>query len=825
MKPQNGKQTDDNQNLPIIEYAHLTTLDLTKSHLDYIEQFLLDTKTTLPSNVHLSVVYQALRKVTQNLKIKMKWIIATLFFILPIIYITFYMYEYHKYLCKSNYDYPFQDPTLPTDIRLDNLMSLLTPEEKINMLWMDEATPDGESPNLAVPRLNIRGYSWMGQGYVYRSASNGCNINCYSHVIDGNVSVLPQGTGIASTWNKNLIFQSGIMVSDESMAIHYNYKNRSVDYKTGASSVINIARDPRWGRVPETYGECPILTGEIAVAFNKGIMGYAQLEDTQLEYGIYKVSPIMRHFIDYDGPDNGRFSFNAIISDADIRTTYLPVWKKLIDEKAIVGIMSGISAVNGIPSAANKYLLNDVLRNEWDFTGYVISDCDPVGDIQRSFHYTATLEQAVAISVASGNDINCGPEFKLLHEAIAHGFVNLDIINSAISRGLRSRFVSGNFDPIGTDPYSFIPYSVVDSLEHKLLTKQVVSESIVLLQNPKEILPFDMTKIKQIAVIGPSSDDISVQAHTYHGTPSKWITTLDGIQSMALKYNVSVVHTWGASRRNTSDEDFAHALALSDESDIILFVGGLDESFEEEDTDRNTLELPGGQFELIRLIMKLNKPFAILIISGSPISEPFIVSENQAALLWISYFGQSGDAIAEMLFGLTVPSGCLPFTIPIDTSQMLPIDDYSMNKSPGRTYRYLDYNKAPPLFPFGFGLSYSKFAFNSKLIIFPNKINNLDIDITANISIINEGPFRAQFVVQLYYEFPNSTVIELPIRELLQFTKITLENNEQTTSSFTFRVRTIPNSNRQQIPGIINFWIGNSRDRYAQSTLVVDFDS
>ena len=408
---------------------------------------------------------------------------------------------------------------------------------------------------------------------------------------------------------------------------------------------------------------------------------------------------------------------------------------------------------------------------------------------------------------------------------MAHGFVNLDTINTAIRRGLRSRFLSGNFDPVGTDPYAAIPYSVVDSLEHKLLAKQVVSESVVLLQNPKQILPFDITKIKQIAVIGPSADDASVQAHTYHGTPSKWITTLDGIQSMASKYNVTVVHTWGASRRNDSEEDFAHALALASESDIIFFVGGLDESFEEEDTDRSTLELPGGQFELIKLLMKLNKSFVILIISGSPISEPFIISENQAALLWVSYFGQSGDAIADILFGLAVPSGCLPFTIPVNTSQMLPIDDYSMNKSPGRTYRYLNYDLAPPLFPFGYGLSYSKFTIDSKLMISPNQTNNLDIDITTTVTIINEGPFRAQLVVQLYYEFPNSTVIELPRRELLQFIKVTFETNEQKTIAFTFRVRNIPNSNRQQLPGIINFWIGNSRDRYAQGTLTVNFDS
>ncbi|CAF1179883.1 unnamed protein product, partial [Didymodactylos carnosus] len=678
----------------------------------------------------------------------------------------------------------------------------------------------GELPNLSVPRLNIRGFNWMGQGYVYRSASNGCNINCFSRVIDGNVSVLPQGTGIAATWNKYLIFQAAVMVSDESMAIQYHYPNKSVDYKAGASSVINIARDGRWGRVPETY----VLTGEIAVAFNKGLMGYATLEDTQLEYGIYKVMPVMRHFIDYDGPDDGRFSFNADISDADLRTTFLPVWKKLIDENAIVGIMSSISAVNGIPAPANKYLLTDVLRGEWNFTGFVISDCDPIAAIQTSFHYTATIEQAVALSIISGNDINCGPEYKLLNSAHAHGFVDFDTIDLALRRGLRSRFLSGNFDPIGTDPYSYIPYSVVDSPNHKLLTKQVVVESIVLLQNPNGILPFDLSTTRQIAVIGPSADDLSVQAHTYHGTPSKWITTLNGIQSIALQYGINVVSTWGASRTNDSHEDFLHAIELANSSDIILFVGGLDERFEEEDTDRSSLQLPGAQLDLIIELTKLSKPFAILIISGSPISEPTVVKANSAALLWVSYFGQSGDAIADILFGLSVPSGCLPFTIQMDTSQMPPITDYSMIKSPGRTYRYLVYDKAPPLFPFGFGLSYSKFT-HSQLTLFPSKINRLDTIIIAEVNILNEGPFDAQFVIQLYYEFPNSTVVELPLRELLQFTKETFLKNQSKTISFIFTVKNIAGSNRQQLPGTINFWTGNSRDRQTEATLTIDFDS
>lgn len=454
----------------------------------------------------------------------------------------------------------------------------------------------------------------------------------------------------------------------------------------------------------------------------------------------------------------------------------------------------------------------------------VLGDCDPIPEIQKSFHYTATLEQAVAASVASGNDINCGGEFKLLHDALKHGFVNSEVIDVAVGRALRSRFLSGNFDPNGSDPYSLIPYSIVDSFEHKLLTKQVVVESIVLLQNPGKILPLNLDTIKQIAVIGPSADDITVQAHTYHGTPSKWITTLDGIRAIALENNVKVVHTWGASRRNNSEQDFANALQLSLSSDVIVFVGGLDESFEEEDTDRNELTLPGGQSRLIELLTQLSKPLVILIISGSPISEPSIVNENKAALLWVSYFGQSGDGIADIVFGRSVPSGCLPFTIPYNTSQLPPIDKYSMSESPGRTYRYLNYDRAPPLFPFGYGLSYSQLSLDSSLIIFPSQTNNIDTIININTTITNEGPYSAQFVIQLYYEFVNSTVLQLPVRELLQFSKELLDVNEQRTISFAFSVRNIPNFDRQQIPGKINFWLGNSYERRAQTTLLVDFD-
>ena len=414
---------------------------------------------------------------------------------------------------------------------------------------------------------------------------------------------------------------------------------------------------------------------------------------------------------------------------------------------------------------------------------------------------------------------------KLLHQAVTHGFVHVDTINLAISGSLRSRFLCGNLDLIGSDPYASIPYSTVDSLEQKLLTKQIVTESVVLLQNPQQILPFNIRKLKQIAVIGPSANDITVQAHTYHGTPSRWITKLDGIQAIASNYNVSVVSTYGAQRRSPDQQDYPHAIQLANASDVIIFVGGLDESLEVEDTDRSSLQLPGGQLPLIKLLMDINKPLAILIISGSPIAEPSIVQQNQIVLLWVSYLGQSGDALGEILFGLSVPSGCLPFTISVNTSQLSPIGDYSMTTPSGRTYRYLNYNLAPPSFPFGYGLSYSNFTFTSNLTFYPNQVNNVDMNITANITITNQGPYRAQYVIQFYYEFLGSTVPELPLRELFQFTKEEFDANEQKTISFTFCVRNIPNLYRQQLLDVINFWIGNSRDRYAQATLTVHFDS
>jgi hypothetical protein len=315
---------------------------------------------------------------------------------------------HHAHANPNNNYYPFNNASLPAAERAADLLSRLTVHEKVGMLFMDASMAygndtlpkGGDLPSTSVPRLGVPQYNWMSQGSVYRGAANGCILNCCSACPpsgasssydddnggdgggdpddaapvateevgacchDGFATQLPQGTGMAATWDADLVFRAGVMASDESWGIRNGFPGGAAiaDYRTGASSVINILRDGRWGRAPETYGECPILTGATAVAFNKGLMGYASLNASRREYGErVKVVPTVRHFVAYAGPDSGRFSFDAVVGEDDLRLTYLPAWEALVRNDAVAGVMSAISALNSIPSAVHKSLL----------TGYV----------------------------------------------------------------------------------------------------------------------------------------------------------------------------------------------------------------------------------------------------------------------------------------------------------------------------------------------------------------------------------------------------------------------------------------------------------------------
>lgn len=839
--------------------------------------------------------------------------------------------------------YPFNNVSLPAAERATDLLSRLTLYEKVGMLFMDanmaygnDSLPKGgDLPSTAVPRLNVPQFNWFSQGSVYRGAANGCVIGCCSACPpssgrdagacchDGYATQLPQGTGMAATWDADLVFAAGVMASDESWGIQNGFPGGAViaDYRTGASSVINILRDGRWGRAPETYGECPILTGATAVAFNKGLMGYPTLNATARQYGEYmKLLPTVRHFVGYAGPDNGRFSFNAVVSEDDLRLTFLPAWEALVGQGAVAGVMSAISSLNSIPSAAHKSMLVDYLKGELGFPGFVTSDCDTISQISTNFHYTASVEQAVAAAIKGGGDINCGPEYVLLLNATADGLVSeSDDIDPAVLRALTMRVMIGDLNPADTPiPYTSIPYSVVNSPAHQALARQIVSSSVVLLSNDAQALPFvaggngsrfveysgwelpcgdtvgnkcltgwptcddntlpgqcsfpvataselcaawpvcaavtcnparsdcqarawgpqliqrpgfttfvRVNPLRTLLVVGPSADDASIQAHTYHGTPAAWVTVLDGLTAALQGTGVNVTYVPGCSRSGGDRSGFAAALAAVPAADAVLYVGGLEASMEEEDTDRGDYTLPGVQLPLIQALYNatLNAstsyaiPMATLIISGGPVSEPWMLNSAAGmAWAWVSYFGQAGDGVADVLLGAVSPSGRLPYTMPVDTTQIGDITDYDMRGPPfGRTYRYLQYSNAAavPLFPFGHGLSYANVTVTQ--LSLPETTANVSATAVPVVAtVVNTGPVAADFVVAVFGEFltcsgQGSPVSAAPLRTLLTYAKVhaVQPDGSPVTVQLSFNLATTPAAERQPLPGLLRLWAGD----------------
>jgi len=446
-----------------------------------------------------------------------------------------------------------------------------------------------------------------------------------------------------------------------------------------------------------------VLTGAIAVALNKGLAGFASLDAPAREHGDYwKVVNVVRHFVGYAGPDAGRFSFNAAISDDDLDLTFLPAWRLLAASGALGGVMSAISACNGVPSAAHRQLLTGALRDAWAFDGFVISDCDTIAAVATSFRYAATVAQAAVAALRAGGDINCGPEYELLLNATQDGLADEAAdVDPAVARALLRRVQTGDLDAPPASPYAAIPYSVVDSPPHRALARQAARESVVLLRNDGGALPLRVAAggaglARSLLVVGPAADDPAIQAHTYHGTPAAWVTVLAGLRAVAdVSVNITFVRGCGIADGDTSG--FAPALAAAAAADAVLFVGGLQASLEEEDTDRADFALPGVQLQLIQALRAAAAPptpLAVLLISGGPVSEPWLAdaAPPPIAWAWASYFGQDGGGIADVLAGLYSPSGRLPFTVPVNASQVGDLADYDMRSGPyGRTYRYLRY--------------------------------------------------------------------------------------------------------------------------------------
>jgi beta-glucosidase len=397
----------------------------------------------------------------------------------------------------------YKDPSAPTEKRIDDLVSRMSLEEKVSQLMND-------SP--AIDRLAIPAYNWWNE--------------CLHGVARaGRATVFPEAIGLAATWDTGLMLRVATAISDEARAKHHESLRRGehsiYEGLTFWTPNINLFRDPRWGRGMETYGEDPYLTGRMAVAFIKGLQG----DDPKY----LKTIATAKHFAVHSGPESSRHTFDAVVDETDLYESYLPHFEAAIKEGGAYSVMCAYNSVDGQPACANPRLLGDILRKQWGFQGYVVSDCGAIDDIYRRHKFVPTAEEGVADAVKAGTDLSCGNEFTNLVPAVKKGLIAESEIDQSLKRLLRARFRLGMFDPPEMVKYAQIPYSENDSPVHRELALETARKSIVLLKNERRTLPLSKS-LKTIAVIGPNADDIDVLLGNYNGIPTAPITPLEGIR-------------------------------------------------------------------------------------------------------------------------------------------------------------------------------------------------------------------------------------------------------------------------------------------------------
>ena len=574
--------------------------------------------------------------------------------------------------------FPFQSPDLPIDERLRDLLSRLTLQEKAEQM-LHEAR--------AVPRLGIPSYNWWNE--------------CLHGVARAGIAtVFPQAIGLAATFSASRIGEVARVISDEARAKHHEYARHGDTgiYKglTFWSPNINIFRDPRWGRGHETYGECPYLTGRLGVAFCQGLQGD---DPTYL-----KLVATPKHFAVHSGPEGLRHSFDAVVSVKDLRETYLPAFRDCIVEARAYSVMGAYNRTNGEPCCASQTLLVEILRKEWGFEGYVVSDCWAIRDFHEHHHVTSSPAESAALAVKAGCDLNCGCTYRHLLAAVEQGLVTEAELDVCVERLLRARMRLGMFDLTQRVAHAQIPYEINDCDEHRRLALQVARESMVLLEN-RGVLPLSKT-LSSIAVIGPNAHDPRVLLGNYHGTPSRSVTPLDGIRAV-VSPGTKVWYTEGCQHLGTATDglgragDPAEVMSMAERADAVVLCLGLsaeiegeqgDASNSEAAGDKRDLSLPGLQSALLEMVTALGKPTVLVLISGSALSVTW-AAEHVGAIIEAWYPGaEGGRALAEVLFGDVNPGGRLPVTFPRSIDDVPPFTDYSMR---GRTYRYAEHGERP----------------------------------------------------------------------------------------------------------------------------------
>ena len=776
------------------------------------------------------------------------------FFSLALLIIVVVSTSSHK--ARSQEKLPgYKNPRLSVEQRVSDLLSRMTLEEKIaqlTCLWVnrpqknaatDFATDRGDfSPEKAAQVMKYgigqiarqREQKGPRDGAVFANSVQKWLVEntrlgipavfhdeiLHGHMAKGSTS-FPQPIALASTWDPDFIakvFTAGALET----------RARGSQQVLGPN--LDVAREPRWGRTEETYGEDPYLVSRMAVAIVKALQGQGPNVDGE------HVIATAKHFAAHGQPEGGTNIAPANYSERVLREIFLPSFKAAVQEGGIMSVMASYNEIDGVPSHANTWLLEKVLRQEWGFKGHIVSDYDGIRQLQDLHHVANGKEEAARLALEAGVDIELpDPDcFPMLLKLVREGKVSEGAVNKAVARNLKAKFLLGLFENPYVDPDRTV--KVTNSLEHRELAAEAARRSIVLLKNENNLLPLDRTRLRSIAVIGPNAARVHLGG--YSDDPGRGVSVLQGIRDKAGN-QIKVTYAEGckitqeggdwfadvAHLSNPADDEklIAQAIEVARSADVALLVLGGNEDTNKEAWaenhlgDRDSLELVGRQNDLVKAVLETGKPTIVMLINSGPLSINYI-SEKVPAILEGFYLGQeTGVGVADVLFGDFNPAGKLAVTFPRSVGQ-LPV---YYNRKPTTRRGYL-FTSKEPLFPFGYGLSYTTFEY-ANLKVSPAQIKPHD-QTKVSVTVSNTGKRAGDEIVQLYVRDLVSSVTR-PVLELKDFKRVSLAAGESKTVEFIITPDKLSflNLNMQSVvePGWFDVMVGTSSVKYQTVKLEV----
>jgi beta-glucosidase len=644
----------------------------------------------------------------------------------------------------------YLDPSKPIEQRITDLLGRLTLEEKAAQL---------NHLNTGIPRLGIP--MW-----------GGWNQTLHGVWSKEPTTLFPTAIAMGATWDPELVHSIADAMSDEARAL-YNSNADGPRSKHGLvyrSPVINISRDPRWGRIQEVFSEDPFLTSRMAVAYVKGLQGD--------DISHLKLAATVKHFA-VNNVETGRQHLSAQVDERNLMEYWLPHWKAAIMEAHAQSVMSSYNAINGTPDAINHYLLTDILRKKWGFDGFVTDDLGAVAlltgsregrDRETGQRATEDPVEATAMAIKAGNDSD-DTEFEVnIPLAVKRGLLTTKDVDGALRNVLRVGFRLGAFDPKGSSPYSKISMTTVRSPEHLALSLKAAQESITLLSNKRSFLPLKHDSVHSIAVIGPAGD-ADYETGNYYGKPARKQGVVEGLRDLLGK-KVEVRYEKGAGFIDAADpKAIASAVELAKKSDVAILCLGTNLQVEAEGRDRRDLNLPGAQEQLMEAVYAANPQTVLVLMNAGPLAVTW-AQDHVPAIVSAWYPGEAGGtAIARALFGDDNPGGHLPYTAYANLDGVPPQNEYDVSK--GYTYLYF---KGLPLYPFGHGLSYTRFEYSH--LVVSDKVVGSNGHFEVSFDIANVGDRAGSDVPQFYTHQRASSVVQ-PIKSLRAFKRVNLQAGEK----------------------------------------------